>query len=73
MKISDLPRGLKELALMRQLECIDDEFDHGSDDLPEGFSWEKTPEGDKFWDAVDDGIFTAFYNCSVVKIKPKTK
>jgi len=46
MKISELPKPLKELALKRQIEEGDD---LQTDDLIEAFKWEDTPEGDNYW------------------------
>ena len=72
MKISDLPPGLKELALLRQMECIHG-FDKDEDTLSKAFSWADTLEKYDFWDEIDDGFYTPFYNCKVVNCKLKTK
>jgi len=73
MKISELPPGLKELAEQRRIENTNDWFDIDCDDLADAFSWSETPEEEDFWNEIDTGNFTPFYNCKVVNFKLKEK
>lgn len=54
MKISELPKPIKELALKRQVEEGDD---LQTDKLTQAFYWSDTPEGIGFWGDVYDGKF----------------
>lgn len=53
MKIKDLPKDLKKLALDNQYK------QHGSCDknkrIIDAFSWDETPEGFEFWHSVYEG------------------
>ena len=73
MKISELPPGLKELALLRQKEDTEEFYDKDTNKLLDAFGWNNTPERFNFWDDIDNGNFTPFYNCKVVNCKLKTK
>lgn len=73
MKISELPRGLKELAELRLQQYPDlDPFFKDSLHVT-SIRWEDTPEGEEFWDNVEEKNFTQYYNCKVVKFKLKEK
>jgi len=71
MKMSKLPPGLKELAKLRQFQCADKCYSKTTDRLTRAFSWDETPERFVFWDTIDDGNFTPFYNCKAVICKLK--
>ncbi len=50
MKISELPKEIKELALLRQEECINNDWcDKSSNNLEDAFEWSETKEGQDFW------------------------
>lgn len=67
MKISDLPRGLRELAERRRQECGRIQYEW----LMTAFNSSSTPEGFDFWLEIYKGNFTPYYNCRVVNLKPK--
>jgi len=54
MKISELPKPLKELALKRRKEYG---LKSKEDVLHKAFLWFATPEGGVFWSEVEDGDF----------------
>jgi len=73
MKISELPPGLKELAELRRANCRDIRFDGQDDYLCDAFLWDGAYEGISFWESIESGNFTPFYNCKVVNFKLKEK
>ena len=46
MRISELPKEIKELALLRQKER---NKDLNTDDIANAFVWGNTPEGHYYW------------------------
>jgi hypothetical protein len=50
MRISQLPKGIRELALLRQIECLSLNHDKGTDDLNLAFNWSLSAEGFNYWD-----------------------
>ena len=63
MNISELPQEIKELALLRQQECIYTTHDKGTDNLCLAFDWSKTKEGLEYWEE--------YYWKEAVIIEPK--
>lgn len=53
MKIKDLPKDLKKLALDNQYKQND--YCDKNKCISAAFEWEETPEGWKFWNSVYDG------------------
>ena len=49
MRISQLPKKEKELALLRQIECRVFNYDKTTDNLVKAFDWYDTIEGDEYW------------------------
>jgi len=49
MKISELPVEARVLALRRQTECQDNDFDSITDFLDNAFNWCVTKEGENYW------------------------
>ena len=49
MRISELPEGERELALLRQQECNNADFSKTTDDLWDAFDWEATIEEHEYW------------------------
>lgn len=65
MKIKDLPRQIKELALKRQVEQgnePNEELDLIENKGNGNFMWDKTPERDLFWCKINLGNFKPFYD-----------
>ena len=58
MKISELPKEIKEKALEYQKEDAEkyEWYNETTDQLEDAFDWEKTKEGIKFWSEVNNGI-----------------
>jgi hypothetical protein len=55
MKISELPKYERELALLRQQEEKDENiFSKTEDNLEEAFYWRNTEEGNDFWEHWDN-------------------
>jgi hypothetical protein len=54
MKISELPLEVKELALLRQKEEKDDDYEKTTQDLADAFCWGQTKEGFDYWNEWDD-------------------
>jgi hypothetical protein len=48
MRISELPEGERELALLRQIEC-QSTYNKTTDNLALAFDWYGTIEGDEYW------------------------
>jgi hypothetical protein len=48
MRISELPEGERELALLRQIEC-QITSNKTTDNLSLAFDWYSTVEGDEYW------------------------
>lgn len=69
--ISELPRGLKELAELRRSECTSKAHYHDSDHLDLAFLWTGTKEDYYFWCRINEGNFTSFYNCKISKTVKK--
>jgi hypothetical protein len=63
MRISELPQEIKELALLRQTECVDPDYQKRTDFLENAFEWDDTEEGEKYWNDWDDK--------ETIKEKPK--
>lgn len=74
MTVDEFPIEIRHLMLYRQEE------QHGKRDWSyfkgrrdNGFTWEYTPEGDKFWSSIYRGIYTPYYtkygNPKVVKTR----
>jgi hypothetical protein len=49
MKISELPKAERELALLRQKECDCSYHSKATDNLWHAFDWFETKEGKEFW------------------------
>jgi hypothetical protein len=54
MKISKLPQNVKELALLRQQEEKDLEYNKTTDDLNYAFNWYLTEEQELYWEQWDN-------------------
>lgn len=72
MKISELPKGLRQLAELRRAEYLgellgDVRF------IRAAFKWSRTPEGPEFWQAISAGRFERYYGCRVVNVKFKER
>lgn len=72
MKISELPKGLKELAELRRKEyhikvkgCV---VRSGLYELSSAFHWEGTIEGLDFWSKIDNGDFDVYYS-GIIKLE----
>jgi hypothetical protein len=63
MKISELPAEVKELALLRQTECVDPDYQKTTDVLENAFEWDDTEEGEDYWSEWD--------NKELIKEEPK--
>ena len=74
MKISELPPGLKELAIFRfnESNTIFKFFINRNASISH-FNWSLTKEGYDFWNSICRKDFTPFYNCKVVNFKLKEK
>lgn len=72
MKISDLPKGLKELAELRRKEFCDRvgnyQIPENLDELSSAFHWDVTIEGLDFWNKVNDGKLDAYYS-GIIKLE----
>lgn len=72
MKISELPKGLKELAELRRKEYNDRlgtyQILENLDELSAAFHWKSTVEGLNFWDEVDKGNFDVYYS-GIIKLE----
>lgn len=72
MKISELPKGLKELAELRRKEFCDRVWNYqipeNLDELSSAFHWKSTIEGLDFWDEVDKGNFDVYYS-GIIKLE----
>ncbi len=64
MKISELPQEIKELALLRQKECVPPFHDKKTDELCLAFNWSETKEGFDYWEE--------YYRTRFKTIEPKT-
>jgi hypothetical protein len=53
MKISELAEEVRELALLRQRQCNNIDFDKTTDFLGNAFKWDVTLEGYDYWDNWD--------------------
>lgn len=61
MLISELPAGLIDLALKRQIECTDYFSSKNTENLARAFRWDKTIEGHKFWNNLNNGNFEEWF------------
>lgn len=72
MKISELPKGLKELAELRRKEYCDRvgnyQIPENLDGLSSAFHWDNTPEGVKFWNKIDNSEFDIYYS-GIIKLE----
>lgn len=72
MKISELPKGLKELAEIRRKEhhikVYGYVFNKTTDEVNSAFSWRGTIEGFDFWNEVDKGNFDIYYS-GIIKLE----
>lgn len=72
MKISELPKGLKELAELRRKEYCDRVQEYlnpeNLDELSSAFHWKSTIEGLDFWGEVDKGNFDVYYS-GIIKLE----
>lgn len=50
MKISELPEGIKQLALECQRNETNKSYNKDTDNLVDAFIWEHTKEGHNFWE-----------------------
>lgn len=56
MKISKLPKEIREKALKNQKNEIDKDYDKESDILEDAFDWMNTPEGADYWIDIENGM-----------------
>jgi hypothetical protein len=57
MKISELPEEVRELALLRQKECISKYYrDKKTDTLSLAFDWGETKEGYEYWMILNEAL-----------------
>ena len=54
MKISELPEEIRKVALLRQQECKDPDYEKNTDELEEAFEWDDTEEGEDYWGELDE-------------------
>jgi len=62
MNITDLPNGLKELALVRHSEEKNKAIYDSDNILSQSFYWYETKEGDEFWDYINRGDTRGYYD-----------
>lgn len=72
MKISDLPKGLKELAELRRKEYCNNVDGYvvaeNLNELSSAFHWDVTIEGVNFWNKVNNGNFDVYYS-GIIKLE----
>lgn len=61
MNISELPNEIKIIALKRQKQCDNIEYEKPTDKLYDAFDWSLTIEGVDIWENINAGIFDQFY------------